>query len=101
MSAATVSFVPRGAVAELFRSKDPEILLSGAAGTGKSVGALMKVHLACLMTPKVRALIVRKTHASLTSSTLVTFRERVAKEAIEANMVRFYGGSAHGAAPLQ
>ncbi|MFB6548687.1 phage terminase large subunit [Streptomyces sp. NPDC056405] len=69
-------------------------MLSGAAGTGKTVGALMKLHLACLMKPKVRCLIVRKTHASLTASTLVTFREKVAKEAIEAGALHFYGGSA-------
>jgi phage terminase large subunit len=89
-----VRYEPRGAVKELFQSTDNEILLSGAAGTGKSVGALMYLHLACLSKPKVRALIVRKTHASLTASTLVTFREKVAKEAIEAGLLRFYGGSA-------
>jgi len=89
-----VRYEPRGAALEAMRSKDPEILLSGAAGTGKSVGALNKVHLACLSKPKVRALIVRKTLASLTASTLVTFREKVAKEAIEAGLLRFYGGSA-------
>lgn len=90
-----VRFEPRGAVLELFnRSSEQEILLSGAAGTGKSVGALMCVHLACMTTPGVRALLVRKTHASLTSSTLVTFRNMVAKEALAAGAVRFYGGSA-------
>ncbi|MET8987748.1 phage terminase large subunit [Nonomuraea wenchangensis] len=87
-------YEPRGAVLELFRRKDGEILLSGAAGTGKSVGALMKVHLACLARPGIRALLVRKTHASLTASTLVTFRQMVAAEALQAGLVRFYGGSA-------
>ncbi|MDJ0460594.1 phage terminase large subunit [Streptomyces sp. H27-C3] len=94
MSETVVRYEPRGAALEAFRCKDPEILLSGAAGTGKSVGALMKVHLACMSTPKVRALIVRKTHSSLTASTLVTFREKVAAEAIAAGAVSFYGGSA-------
>jgi phage terminase large subunit len=89
-----VRYEPRGAVKELFQSTENEILLSGAAGTGKSVGALMYLHLACLSKLKVRALIVRKTHASLTASTLVTFREKVAREAIEAGLLRFYGGSA-------
>jgi phage terminase large subunit len=70
------------------------VLLSGAAGTGKSVGALMKVHLVCMSVPKVRALLVRKTHASLAASTLVTFRQKVAAEAIAAGAVSFYGGSA-------
>lgn len=89
-----VRYEPRGGALDLFRSTGPEVLLSGAAGTGKSVAALMFIHLSCLSTPKVRALIVRKTLASLTASTLVTFREKVAKEAIEAGAVSFYGGSA-------
>lgn len=93
-----VRFEPRGAVKDLMRRKDTEVLLSGAAGTGKSVGALMKLHLACLNSPGVRALIVRKTHASLTASTLVTFRQKVAAEAIAAGLVTFYGGSAQEAA---
>ena len=95
---AVVRFEPRGAVKELMACKATEVLLSGAAGTGKSVGALMKVHLACLNTPGVRALIVRKTHASLTASTLVTFRQKVAPEAIAAGLLTFYGGSAQEAA---
>lgn len=94
MTATVVRYEPRGAALEMFRSTASEILLSGAAGTGKSVAALMKLHLTCLHTPGVRALIVRKTHASLTASTLVTFRQRVAAEAIAAGIVRFYGGSA-------
>ena len=94
MTGAVVRFEPRGAVKTLMACKDNEVLLSGAAGTGKSVGALMKIHLACLSVPGVRALIVRKTHASLTSSTLVTFRQKVAAEALAAGLLSFYGGSA-------
>jgi phage terminase large subunit len=94
-AATVVRFEARGAVKELFNDKhSTEILLSGAAGTGKSVGALMLLHLACLQAPKMRALIVRKTHASLTASTLVTFRQKVAAEAIAHGVLRFYGGSA-------
>jgi phage terminase large subunit len=54
----------------------------------------MKIHLACLQKPGARALIVRKTHSSLTASTLVTFRQKVAVDALNAGAVRFYGGSA-------
>lgn len=94
MTAGTVvRFEARGAVAELFRRKDREVLLSGAAGTGKSVGALMKIHLACLQKPRTRVLILRKTLASLTGSTLVTFREKVASQALSAGLLRWYGGS--------
>ena len=88
-----VRYEPRGAAAELFRRKDGEILISGAAGTGKSVAALAKLHYACLMTPKVRCLIVRKTHTSLTASTLVSFKEKVAKEALETGALHYFGGS--------
>lgn len=89
-----VEFEARGAVRELFRSKDPEVLLSGAAGTGKSVGVLMRLHLLMLDNPKARGLILRKTHASLTASTLVSFRQKILREALDAGIVRFYGGSA-------
>ncbi len=92
-----VRFEARGAVAEAFKSRAGELLLSGAAGTGKSVGALMKIHLNMLQYPRARSLVARKTHASLTASTLVTFRQNVAAEAIDSGIVRYYGGS--GAEP--
>jgi len=94
-SQTVVRFEPRGAALEIFRDKaSSEILMSGAAGTGKSVAALMLVHLACLENPGMRALLARKTHASLTASTLVTFRSKVAAEALAAGLLKFYGGSA-------
>lgn len=77
----------------MLRSRDTEILLSGAAGTGKSYPCLMKLHLVCLQMPKTRCLVVRKTLTSLTASTLVTFREKVAQEALAAGLVRWFGGS--------
>jgi phage terminase large subunit len=42
----------------------------------------------------MKALIVRKTASSLTSSALATYRQYVAKEALAANVVYYYGGSA-------
>ncbi len=89
----TVRFEPRGAAREALRRRDRIIVLSGAAGTGKSVPALTKIHFACLAAPRVRCLVVRKTLTSLTASTLVSFREKVASEAITAGLVKFYGGS--------
>ena len=89
-----VRFEARGAVREAFKSRDGELLLSGAAGTGKSVGTLMKIHLSMLRYPRSRSLVLRKTHASLTASTLVTYRQKVAAEALSAGIVRWYGGSA-------
>ena len=87
-------FESRGSVRDLFASHDNELLLSGAAGTGKSVGALMKLHALALKYGASRHLIVRKTHASLTASTLVTFRKMIAADELASGLVKFYGGSA-------
>ena len=87
-------YEPRGAAQQLFECRDPEVLLSGPAGTGKSRGCLEKLHLMSLANDGMRGLIVRKTLASLGSTALVTWREHVAKEALDAGLVRFYGGSA-------
>jgi phage terminase large subunit len=61
----------------LLRYKGPEVLLSGPAGTGKSVGCLWKLHYCASEVPGFRGLILRKTRASLTDSGLVTFERDV------------------------
>lgn len=86
-------YQPRGACRELFYAKDPEVLLSGPAGTGKSRACLEKLLLQAMRYPGMRGLICRKTQTSLGSTTLVTWRERVAAEAIAAGICRFHGGS--------
>jgi hypothetical protein len=43
-----VEFEARGAVAAALPVEGSEVLLSGAAGTGKSVGVLMRLHLLML-----------------------------------------------------
>jgi phage terminase large subunit len=91
-------YQPRGACRDLFACRDPEVLLSGPAGTGKSRGCLEKLHLMALVNPGMRGLIVRKTATSLTSTALVTWREQVAKEALETGLVTWFGGSAQEAA---
>jgi phage terminase large subunit len=68
---------PYGAALKLMRCRDPEILLSGPAGTGKSRAALEKLHLAAQNYPGMRALIIRKTRESLTETALVTFESHV------------------------
>ena len=94
-------YKPSGSALELFKCRDPEVVLSGAAGTGKTRAAAEKVHAMCLLNPGLRALICRKTAVSLTSTTLVTFREHVAKEALESGELKFYGGSQQEAASYQ
>lgn len=86
-------YTPRGTALEIFRRKDPEVVLSGPAGTGKSRSLIEKVHAVALANPGMRALMVRKTLVSLTSTGLVTYREHVAPEAIAAGVVSWYGGS--------
>ncbi len=86
-------FEARGAVRELFGSREGEVLLSGPAGTGKSRGCLEKAHLMCLKYPHCAGLVVRKTAVSLTSTGLQTWRKFVIPEAIAAGIVKYYGGS--------
>jgi PBSX family phage terminase large subunit len=95
---ATRRYHPRGAARDVFHRRESEVLLSGPAGTGKSRACLEKLHMMALSNPGMRGLIVRKTAVSLTSTGLVTFREHVAKEAIDAGIVAWYGGSTQEAA---
>lgn len=94
-------YTPVGSAAELFRCRAPEVVLSGAAGTGKSRACLEKVHTMALLNPGLRALLCRKTAVSLTSTGLVTFREFVAREAIASGELKFYGGSRQEAASFR
>lgn len=97
----TVRFEVRGAAREFLAARDRECLLSGPAGSGKTVVALMKLHLAALNHHGLRGLILRQTQTSLTSTTLNTFRQLVAKEASAAGITRWYGGSASRPAAFQ
>ena len=56
---------------------DPEILLVGPAGTGKTLGWLVKIHRLCLRYPGLRVLIARKVRADVAQTTLVTFERDV------------------------
>jgi phage terminase large subunit len=67
----------RGAAWKLLHSHAQEILISGPAGTGKSTAMLAKLHLCADSVPNVRALLVRKTRASLTESGLVTWESGI------------------------
>lgn len=88
-----VRYEPRGGALELLHATEDEICISGPAGTGKSVAALFRIFLTCLNVPNTRALVVRQTHASLTSTTLITFEHKVAAAALAMGAVKWFGGS--------
>jgi PBSX family phage terminase large subunit len=90
-------YAPRGACVQAFKSRDPEVVVSGPAGTGKSRACLEKLHTMCLLNAGMKALICRKTAASLGSTALDTWRNHVAVEALERGIVSYYGGSAQEA----
>ena len=86
-----IQYIPYGAYDDLFyRIRDPEILVEGPAGSGKTYGILQLFHAICQRHAKVRVLVCRKTLKSLTSTALVTFREKVLHPA---EPVQWFGGS--------
>lgn len=93
MTTLTHRFTPRGGCAQAFEARDPEFLLSGPAGTGKSRALLERLHLLALLNPGMRGLIVRKTLASLGGTALVTWNQYVIPEAKLVGEVDWYGGS--------
>lgn len=70
-------YEPRGAAAQLFDCRDPEVLLDGPAGTGKSRGILEYLLWVATNYDGCRIAIVRKTRVSLTDSALVTWETKV------------------------
>ena len=84
---------PLGGAAELHAFEGAEVLISGPAGTGKSRAALERIHDLMSNYPGARALIVRKTLASLGSTALTTWRRFVVNDEMANSTVDFYGGS--------
>src|ERR1017187_3733201 len=72
-----VDYEPRGACRELFFNHDPEIIIAGCAGTGKSRACLQKCNLLLEKYPGIRGLMIRKTRKSMTQSCIVTFETEV------------------------
>lgn len=66
-----------GANADLFEAKEPEVLLCGPAGTGKTIACFWRIHHDLSLYPGSRALYLRKTRASATDSGLVTYESQV------------------------
>jgi hypothetical protein len=85
----------RGGNKEFATCLDPEVLLEGGAGTGKTYTILTTGHTINLKYPGTKGLIVRKWQVNLTSTCLDTFNNEVLTSA---DGVKFYGGSKSEAA---
>lgn len=79
MTSATIeeTFTPYGAMSNLFTSQEPEIILDGPAGTGKSRGNLEYLNYWATNYALARILMLRKTRRSLTESGMVTLQQKV------------------------
>jgi PBSX family phage terminase large subunit len=71
------TYRPYGGNSQLFTSKQPELILSGPAGTGKSRANLEYLNYWAMNYPGARLLMVRKTRRSLGESGMVTFEQKV------------------------
>jgi PBSX family phage terminase large subunit len=56
---------------------DPELVLVGAAGTGKTLGNLVYINRQMWNYPRLRTLVARKVRADLAESVLVTFERDI------------------------
>jgi hypothetical protein len=82
-------FAPRGAVRDLWTSRDPETIIAGPAETGKTYGCLHWLDACMWKYPGAQAAIVRKTYNSAIASVVQTYERKV----LGANSpVRPYGG---------
>lgn len=72
-----VIYRPYGAAREIFHNHDTEIVLFGAAGTGKTRAHLELLNLDMELYPGARGLLMRKTRTALTQTAMVTFERDV------------------------
>lgn len=71
------TYTPYGNMSRLFTCTEPELILGGPAGTGKSRCNLEYLNYWAMTYPGARLLMVRKTRRSLTESGMVTFEQKV------------------------
>lgn len=80
----------RGAALALGACRDREVCLDGPAGTGKTVGALYKIHRLLDKYPGSRALVARKTNTELAASAMVTYRDNIRRGRTD---IKWFGGN--------
>lgn len=86
----TLTLELRGGNLELFEARDHEILVEGPAGTGKTRTILELLNRLCHAYPKLRCLITRRYSTTLTTTCLVTLRDKVLHPL---DGVHYFGGS--------
>lgn len=96
-AAHTHVYRPQGGCRELWLRRDPEVLISGPAGTGKTRSALEKLHAILLANPGAKALITRKWAVKLRDSVIPTLERYVINEALTTGLVTYFGGSSREA----
>jgi len=70
-------YQPHGGVLKFWKSKNHEVILSGAAETGKTRGVLEWLDAVAWKYPGAQLAIVRKTYKSLVTSVLQTYEKKV------------------------
>lgn len=73
-------FIAYGASAELFSLKDPQLIISGPAETGKTIACLHLLDSLAWKYPGMQGAIIRKTYRSMPGSVLQTFEKKVLTE---------------------
>lgn len=71
------TYTAYGSVGRLFTSTEPELILQGPAGTGKSRGILEYLNYLATTYAHARILMARKSRKSLTESGMVTLEQKV------------------------
>src|SRR5688572_15322847 len=70
-------FTAYGATADLFRLKDPQLIVSGPAETGKTIACLHLLDSLAWKYPGMQGAIIRKTYRSMPGSVLQTYEKKV------------------------
>lgn len=83
-------FAPVGSAQDIIRSRDPEMIAAGPAGTGKTLAITWKFHLMAHNYPRARLLFARESLEDLKKSAIMTYTNGVQPEL---SGVRYYGGN--------
>ena len=85
-----------GGAARMWRSRAPEVILSGPAETGKTFAWLSRLDVLARRFAGARMLMVRKTYQSLKTSVVVAFEDKILplheRDLDSRHRVRKYGG---------